>query len=287
MAFLFLDLEFNQGRNSNYFEIIQIGMVKTDMFWEEKKLINRFVKPTLATCVNKDVQRITGISIRDLRYRGISLDSIIDEIKRSISIGDVSHIITWGNTDVKILKSNCVKNGIDYSFLDGIEVVDLQKLYMCLNGLKQYPSLHKITANMSYCKEHDGLHDVYRLIQLSKEIGIKNIVNSKSLLRNYSTKTLFKTAKKLLKNRQECLCGDDKLTIFLEGEIIKVNTNEYERLYLLKCNSCNCKYKAIAKSRTGIKPASWIEDISIVNNIDYFNEVNKIITQAGAKNPLL
>lgn len=277
MALLFLDLEFNQGHNSNYFEILQISVVKTNLFWEQLCLFDRLVEPQIATVVNKNVRKLTGITMKELKRRGLPLSRIVKEMRANIFKGDITHILTWGKSDVEIFKSNCKKNNVDYSFLNKIEVVDIQHLYRCLNDLKILPSLHNVTKDMEFCREHYGLHDVYRLIQVSKEIGLDNIFNSKSLTRSHNIQTSFNKVRKSLRKNQECLCGEGMLSIFLEGEIININKNEYSRIYLLRCRSCNNKYKAIANSKIERKPISWIKDVLRLDDTEYFNEANDII----------
>lgn len=277
LALLFLDLEFNQGRNSNYFEIIQISVIKTDLFLEQIFLYDRLVLPTLATKVNKDVMRLTGISIKDLKYRGLPLERIIKEMKRNIFKGDITHIITWGNSDKGILESNCEKNNIDYSFLNQIEFVDMQRLYKSINNLKNDPSLHKVTSYMKFCKEHYGLHDVYRLIEVSKSVGIEKIFNSKNICIEYASKPSFTMAKKKMRKHVVCSCGESYLKIFLEGHAVELKNKEFEKIYLLRCRACTNKYKMITRSKLGIKTTSWIEDISEINNVEYFDEANKVI----------
>lgn len=114
MNYIVLDLEFNQYFDFKdprivddpacSFEIIQIGAVKLDEGLNETGRKSFFVKPQIYKRMHPYVNKITGITTKDLAHER-HFDEVYDEFI-SFAAGEKSVLCIWGTSDINLLYKN-------------------------------------------------------------------------------------------------------------------------------------------------------------------------------------
>ncbi len=126
MNYVILDLEFNGSYSKSHHrfvnEIIEIGAVKCD---EKFNIINTFsvlIKPIISKKLNPHVSKLTRISAGELSRSHISFKSAMQSF---IEFMDDSILMTWGTTDILVLRENC-------SLLSDMQNIEFAKYYLNL-----------------------------------------------------------------------------------------------------------------------------------------------------------
>lgn len=267
MNYIIYDLEYNQvDRRNNrlartmktrkphhlQFEILQIGAIKLN---NELKYVSNFkmyVRPKFLPTINKYVLDILNVDENYIRINGLYFDKVFNEFKNFIG-NEENTLVTWSNNDIGVLQSNLKAWHIVFH-LNKYKLIDLQKIVMNKDGLKESPSLKNIALeygiNFNELTLHDAYTDATVTKQLFQKIGIqetdkynydisfnfarkmnvdKNIMLSTEIKRalhcNYCgkfIKTVAKTKFYALKNRniiqmnKSCYCNKCRTYIFKE-----------------------------------------------------------------------
>lgn len=126
MNYVVLDLEFNSTYSEAHHrfinEIIEIGAVKCD---EKFNIINTFsvlIKPSISKKLNPHVTKLTNISVEELKRSHINFKSAI---KSFIEFMDDSILMTWGTTDILVLRENC-------ALINDMQDIEFAKYYLNL-----------------------------------------------------------------------------------------------------------------------------------------------------------
>ncbi|QVY60861.1 3'-5' exonuclease KapD [Cytobacillus gottheilii] len=153
---LFIDFEFtmpDKGKQYKGFypEIIEVGVVSVinNQIFEE---FSSYVTPTQYPKLSKRCKSFLNISQQQVDD-GIAFSELVHKLKEMT--GEHSYtIVTWGNTDMKVLRSNCEKAGLHFPFTG--KEVDLSMEYKRFFGDKNQTGLWK--AVQEYGKDGVGLH---------------------------------------------------------------------------------------------------------------------------------
>ncbi|MGL4450018.1 MAG: exonuclease domain-containing protein [Sarcina sp.] len=193
MRFIFLDLEFNQKTGwivdiTRGQDIIQIAYTTTEAEFKSEKSRNYYIKCDYSD-INEKVKVLTGITFDNIK-KGISFTRAAKEFLNSIDATNLenTYLLTWGDSDLRILKRNLYKHKINSRLLDKINVLDVQKIYMVKNNLKDHPALVKTFEKE--CKEefssiednhHNAFYDVKALMEVSKTLGASYILENQDI----------------------------------------------------------------------------------------------------------
>lgn len=265
MRFIFLDLEFNQKPGwivdiTRGQDIIQIAYRVTDENFVEFKAKNEYIKFDY-TDINEKVKKLTGITFDNIK-KGTSFFKAAKELLMYISQEDAkkTYLMTWGESDLKVLKRNLYKHKINSRALDKINVVDIQKLYMKKNDLKDHPSLVKVFEKECEQKfinardsHHNAAYDAYALKEIANVLGSKYILKNLefALLENIPLKESMtdRSIKIKLSNEKFRKYYNNRCNCQECGKFTKLIFNDYicldiisERRYHSQIRYCrNCK----------------------------------------------
>ena len=188
MKFIFLDLEFNQKIGwivdiTRGQDIIQIAYTTTNIDFKNEKPKNFYIKCDYLE-INEKVKKLTGITFDNIK-KGTSFVRAAKEFLSAIDIEkpEETYLLTWGDSDLRILKRNLYKHKINSKLLDKVNVLDVQKIYMVKNNLREHPALVKIFEkecmqefNLIEDNHHNAFYDVKALIEISKKLGVEYIL---------------------------------------------------------------------------------------------------------------
>lgn len=153
---LFIDFEFtmpDKGKQYKGFypEIIEAGIVSVinNQISEE---FSSYVTPVRYPKLSKRCKSFLNITQQQVD-EGLSFSELIQKLREMIQEQTYT-IVTWGNTDMKVLRNNCEKAGLQFPF-SGLEV-DLSMEYKRFFGDKNQTGLWK--AVQEYGKDGVGLH---------------------------------------------------------------------------------------------------------------------------------
>lgn len=164
MNYIVLDMEWNQPgyadaalcRNGVCMknEIIQIGAVKLDENKQKTGVFECIIKPVSLTSMNRMIKQLTGIT-DEMIDKGESFENAINRFRDFC--GEDFVMLIWGYDDIRILKSNLLFHGLDFSWLPAN--YNLQMIFASQTGLerRQY--------SLSFALEHleilidERLHD--------------------------------------------------------------------------------------------------------------------------------
>lgn len=174
---LFIDFEFTMPENrnfpKNFFpEIIEAGIVAV----EKDKIIDQYsnyIRPTAFPTLTNRCKSFLNINQKDV-MGGASFVELID-VLNSFTVQERGTVITWGNMDMKVLKSNCDYHRVPFPLT--CKHVDLSLEYKKFFGDQNQTGLWK--AVQEYGKEGTGKHhralddalttfNIFRLIEKDK-----------------------------------------------------------------------------------------------------------------------
>lgn len=176
--YLFIDFEFTmpQGKAKSegfYPEIIEVGavMVKNGQI---EKTYSEYVKPIRFPLLSDRCKKFLGIR-QEAVDSGISFGDFILKMREFEAFGN-SHIITWGNMDMKVLRQNCQVNKETFPFTGPF--VDLSMEYKRFFGNQNQTGLWKAVKEYGrdgVGKQHRALDDamttwhIYKLVDKDKK----------------------------------------------------------------------------------------------------------------------
>lgn len=153
---VFIDFEFTmpEGKSNPvgfYPEIIEVGLVSVVKDTIQKQF-SSFVTPKKFPLLTDRCKRFLNIQQNQIDS-GMSFEGLVELLKEL----DRSHsttVVTWGNMDMKVLKQNCQKTGLEFPFLGN--KIDLCMEYKRFFGDQNQTGLWK--AVQAYGKEGTGKH---------------------------------------------------------------------------------------------------------------------------------
>lgn len=264
MRFIFLDLEFNQKPGwivdiTRGQDIIQIAYRVTDEKFSEYKSKNEYIKFDY-TDISEKVKKLTGITFDNIK-KGTTFFKAAKELLRYISEYKASetYLMTWGESDLKVLKRNLYKHNINSKCLDKINVIDVQKIYMKKYDLKDHPSLVKIFEkecemefNNAKNNHHNADYDAYALKEIASVLGsdfilkhttyalIENIPLKDSMIdRSIKIKLSNEKFRKYYNNRCNCKeCGKFTKLIFNDHICLDIISDRRYHSQIRYCKNC-------------------------------------------------
>lgn len=178
LQLLIIDFEFTMpqqetGRRGYFPEIIEAGVIsirENEVF----ETFNSFVKPEHNSVLSERCKNFLGISQQDVDD-GISFPTLLKKLNQLDLSGNTT-IITWGNMDMQVLRSNCLFWNLPFPF-DPVDELDLSLEHKRFYGEKNQTGLVK--ALREYGKTEKGNHhralddafttyEIYRLMEKDK-----------------------------------------------------------------------------------------------------------------------
>lgn len=264
MRFIFLDLEFNQKPGwiidiTRGQDIIQIAYQVTDENFKSYASINDYIKFDY-TDISEKVKKLTGITFENIK-RGTSFYKSSKKFLSFISNEDSENVylMTWGDSDLRVLKRNLYKHNVKSSLLDKINVIDVQKIYMEKYSLKDHPSLVKIfekecEIEFIHAKNnhHNASYDAYALMKIAEVLGsdyilknkdfaiIENIPLKDSLIdRSIKIKLSNEKFRKYYTNRFNCVeCGKFTKLVFNDYICFDIISDRRYHSQIRYCKYC-------------------------------------------------
>ncbi|MBA9026930.1 sporulation inhibitor KapD [Peribacillus huizhouensis] len=175
--YLFIDFEFTmpegKGKPEGFYqEIIEVGFVSVidDKLGDQ---FSSFVVPNKFSHLTERCKRFLHISQSQVN-QGISFAELVI-LLQSYDQKCPTKIVTWGNMDMKVLRNNCQKAGVEFPFTG--EQIDLSMEYKRFFGDQNQTGLWK--AVQAYGKEGTGRHhralddamttyNIYKLVEKDK-----------------------------------------------------------------------------------------------------------------------
>lgn len=186
--YLFIDFEFTmpEGKANPigfYPEIIEVGFVavKDGHITEE---FSSFVTPTKFIKLTERCKKFLHInqSQTDLGMPFVELVSLLKSYDEKLP----TTVVTWGNMDMKVLRNNCQKAGLDFPF-NGKQL-DLSLEYKKFFGDQNQTGLWK--AVQAYGKEGTGKHHRALDDALTTYNIFKLVEKDKSYMKNHQPTTI-------------------------------------------------------------------------------------------------
>lgn len=183
MEYIVLDFEWNNPEKRGrlvknpvvlHGEIIQIGAVKLNERLEELDSFNIKIHPEFYTKMNKIVKDLTGITDEDLAGC-ISFKEAIEQFKTWC--GDNCIFLTWGGSDIKILKENLLVHELDCNWIpesfDAQLMFDLQETMENRDYSLDYAVYYfGIKGN----KGHDALNDAIDTASVIRHLELMEFI---------------------------------------------------------------------------------------------------------------
>jgi sporulation inhibitor KapD len=174
---LFIDFEFtmpekNRKNPEFYPEIIEAGIVvvQNGKITEE---FSSFVTPNKFSKLSDRCKTFLNITQKQVD-QGIPFQQLVQKLTEYQLRGQTT-VVTWGNMDMKVLRSNCERAGLKFPFL--LKEIDLSMEYKRFFGDQNQTGLWK--AVQEYGKEGTGKHhralddaittyNIFRLVEKDK-----------------------------------------------------------------------------------------------------------------------
>lgn len=183
MYYIVLDLEFNQDFHSLVstgermsqcpFEIIQIGAIKLDLYFNTVATFNRLIKSTIYLQVSPFITELTGITTDHLLLEE-PFSAVYEDFIKFIGSSD-SVFCTWGMSDMKELFRNVEYHRLNKKLLPEL-YINLQP-YVSLYFNFSYKKLLSLQTTIEALniatpyKFHNALFDAYYTAEVFKKIN--------------------------------------------------------------------------------------------------------------------
>ena len=175
MNYIILDLEWKQEKKklnlSLEGEIIQIGAVKLDQNFKKMDTFKIVISPKYYKKLHRKVAALTQLSQEDLTY-GFAFPIAIRHFKNWC--GDAFLFLTWGNDDLRILKSNLTLHKLDTNWIPAS--YDLQRIFdeQIAHENRRCSLLYAMELiGKKPLQAHDALHDAQNTYEISKLLDLQ------------------------------------------------------------------------------------------------------------------
>lgn len=223
MNYIILDLEWNntycKKKKGFINEIIEIGAVKLDSNLLQIDTFSTFIKPQLGKKLHTRVKELTNITNDDVSA-GTPFSQAM-ALFRKWSAGEDNVILTWGDTDIRVLIEN-------FRYFNGITFIPFLKNYANLQKYTQAflniskadqiglsAAAEKLGININSYSLHRAIDDSLLTADIFRKIFNKNMFVSYTLKcdTNFYLKLSFKpkiitdiNSPLIDKSRMKCLC---------------------------------------------------------------------------------
>ena len=183
MKYIVLDMEWNRPERKNrlvktplvlHGEIIQIGAVMLNEKLEEIGSFEIKICPRFYTKMNKRIEALTSISDKDLED-GLPFSEAIKQFREFC--GEDSILITWGQSDIKILEENLIMHEMDYGWIpedfDAQIMFDLQETMEDRKFSLDYAVYY---FGIKGIKAHDALNDARDTSEVIRNLDLNDFI---------------------------------------------------------------------------------------------------------------
>ncbi len=186
MHYIIMDLEWNntycKKKKGFLNEIIEIGAVKLDENLNQVDTFSLFIKAQLGKKLHTRVKELTNISNDDIST-GTPFSQAMSEF-RKWSAGENNVILTWGDTDVRVLVEN-------FRYFNGINFVPFLKNYVNLQNYAQAfmniskadqiglsAAAEKLGLNIEHYSLHRAIDDSLLTADIFRKIFNQQMISS-------------------------------------------------------------------------------------------------------------
>ncbi len=186
MNYIIMDLEWNntycKKKKGFINEIIEIGAVKLDEGLNQVDTFSLFIKAQLGKKLHTRVKELTNISNDDIST-GTPFSQAMSEF-RKWSAGENNVVLTWGDTDVRVLVEN-------FRYFNGINFVPFLKNYVNLQNYTQAflniskadqiglsTAAEKLNINTEQYSLHRAIDDSFLTADIFRKIYNKQMITS-------------------------------------------------------------------------------------------------------------
>ena len=186
MHYIIMDLEWNntycKKKKGFLNEIIEIGAVKLDENLNQVDTFSLFIKAQLGKKLHTRVKELTNISNDDIST-GTPFSQAMAEF-RKWSAGENNVVLTWGDTDVRVLVEN-------FRYFNGINFVPFLKNYVNLQNYAQAfmniskadqiglsTAAEKLGLNTEQYSLHRAIDDSFLTADIFRKIYNKQMISS-------------------------------------------------------------------------------------------------------------
>ncbi|WP_409302465.1 3'-5' exonuclease KapD [Peribacillus sp. SCS-155] len=186
--YLFIDFEFTMPEGKSrpdgfYPEIIEVGFV-TVIKDEIKEQFSSFVRPSHFLELTARCKSFLNITQEQVD-QGMIFGELVAHLK-GIDERMATTVVTWGNMDMKVLRHNCQKAGVEFPFKG--KQTDLSMEYKRFFGDQNQTGLWK--AVQAYGKEGTGKHHRALDDALTTFNIFKLVEKDKSYMKNHQPTTI-------------------------------------------------------------------------------------------------
>lgn len=223
MHYIILDLEWNntycKKKKGFLNEIIEIGAVKLDENLNQVDTFSLFIKAQLGKKLHTRVKELTNISNDDINA-GTPFSQAMAEF-RKWSAGEDNVVLTWGDTDVRVLVEN-------FRYFNGINFVPFLRNYVNLQNYTQAfmniskadqiglsAAAEKLGIDVEHYSLHRAIDDSLLTADIFKKIYNKQMIlsythscdNSFYLKLSFKPKVITDINSPLIdRSKMKCLC---------------------------------------------------------------------------------
>ena len=223
MNYIIMDLEWNntycKKKKGFINEIIEIGAVKLDEELNQVDTFSLFIKAQLGKKLHTRVKELTNISNDDIST-GTPFSQAMSEF-RKWSAGENNVVLTWGDTDVRVLVEN-------FRYFNGINFVPFLKNYVNLQNYTQAflniskadqiglsTAAEKLNINTEQYSLHRAIDDSFLTADIFRKIFNKQMIisythacdNAFYLKLSFKPKVITDINSPLIdRSKMKCLC---------------------------------------------------------------------------------
>ncbi len=186
--YIVLDLEWNQAEYHHpydplTFEIIEIGAVKLDEFWNVIDRFSMLVRPCLYPKLFRKISGIVPVTEEELRVKGRPFPYAFQKFWEWC--GDDVMFCTWGCMDLTELQRNIAYHRLPNPFRTPLFYLDIQKLYSidrsygkCRHALDTAIEQLSLPVSLPF---HRAVNDAYYTALIMKHLNRDRVEKYKSL----------------------------------------------------------------------------------------------------------
>jgi len=135
-------------------ETIEIGAVKINSYGEQVGSYNRFIRPVVHPYLSPFCKSLTSITQDDVD-RSMRFEEVCQEFMEWADIENEDYYFcSWGSFDQKQLINDCIRNDMDYDWLDNY--INLKKQYRDIKKLNKPVGLKAAVKKEGF--EFTGIH---------------------------------------------------------------------------------------------------------------------------------
>lgn len=181
VEYIVLDMEWNQAKNKRHKitspikldgEIIQIGAVKMNEALEVIDTFSVNVKPVFYTKMNKEVERVTLLTDKDIE-NGVPFKKAIRDFENWCNGNKKAVMLTWGPCDIIMLEDNLEIHGLDKTWIP--ENFDAQWLFddqVTMEGKRYSLDYARYKFNIKGRNSHNALNDASNTAEVLQHLNV-------------------------------------------------------------------------------------------------------------------